>query len=112
MAFWKCLFLTGLACVMATPAKSGCGTTPPRSGKYTMTNQLRERQYYIHIPRDYDNSKPSAVVLLFHGWGYSGAEWTQGSGFGAVSAAPTADAKNFILVAPTGLSDKRFPGNW
>jgi len=45
--------------------------------------------------------------MMFHGWGYSGKEWTQGGGWGAQSMAPTANTNNFIIVAPTGLGDSK-----
>jgi len=105
------LAATLLATAEAYPIRSGCGKTPPSSGKHSFTNQGRSRDYWIHVPKGYDQSKPTSLVVLFHGWGYSGSEWTRGTGWGSVSAAPTADANNFIIVAPTGLTDSRLKGN-
>lgn len=87
------------------PASKGCGKSPPSTGKKSFTNQRSQRDYWVHVPKDYDSSKPTPVVVMFHGWGYSGKEWTQGAGWGAQSMAPTADSNNFIIVAPTGLQD-------
>jgi len=89
----------------------GCGKTAPKSGKFSFTDQRTNRDYWVHVPAGYDSSKETPVVVLFHGWGYSGAEWTRGSGWGAVSAAPTADKNGFILVAPTGITDSALKGN-
>jgi len=103
------LLLLGLSATYANT--SGCGKSPIRSGKHTFTNQGRTREYWVHVPRNYNRNSATPVVTMFHGWGYSGAEWVTGGGWGAVSAAPTADANNFIIVAPTGLSDSRWGGN-
>ena len=67
------LCLLFLGAVYAGNASGGCGKAPPSNGKHSFTNQLRTRDYWVHIPKGYDSSKPTPVVLLFHGWGYSGA---------------------------------------
>lgn len=100
------LFLTFLLSA-ALSQSTGCGKTPPTSGKKTLDG----REYYMHIPKGYNSGAPSALVVLFHGWGYSGQEWYQGSGSGAVSARPASDKHNFILVAPTGVTDSHLRGN-
>jgi polyhydroxybutyrate depolymerase len=101
-----------IAAATATAAPlNGCGSAPMSNGKHSFTNQGRTRDYWVHVPKGYDRSKPTPVVVLFHGWGYSGAEWVNGGGYGSVSAAPTADKENFILIAPTGLTDSRYGGN-
>lgn len=113
----KCL-LCLLVCVTSfgSPPQnahsSGCGSTiTPSSGKVTMTNQGHTREYWVHIPQEYSTDVPTPLVMLFHGWGYSGKEWYGGGGAGTRPASSTADKYGFLLVAPTGLSDSRFPGN-
>jgi len=101
-----------IATVAATPNSSkGCGVVAPKSGKQTFTNQGHTREFWMHVPNSYDKNTATPLVILFHGWGYSGKEWYSGSGPGAVSAVPAAEEHGFILVAPTGLTDSRFPGN-
>jgi polyhydroxybutyrate depolymerase len=57
----------------------------------------RERFYEIHVPRSYDKSKPTPVVLGFHGGGgYPGAVRHQ-SGMDKVS-----DREGFLVVYPAG----------
>lgn len=92
--------------------ESGCGAGAPFSngngGELKFQHNGYERRYYMHIPTNYDNSQPSKLVMLFHGWGYSGLEWGEGKGWGAISAVPAANAHNYILIAPTGLTDSRW----
>lgn len=116
----KCLFLflcvSELAATIVQPtnsqhSSSGCGATKPSSGKVSFTNQGRSREYWVHVPSGYNVNSPVPVVILFHGWGYSGKEWYSGSGLGARSASLVSEKYGFLLVAPTGLSDSNFPGN-
>lgn len=88
-----------------------CDHQPVASGKQTLNNQGRMREFYIHVPSGYDTNVPTPVVVLFHGWGYSGLEWYSGKGSGAVSARPSADKNGYILVSPTGLTDSSLTGN-
>lgn len=99
-----------VASLVAT-ASSGCGSNAPSSGKKYFTDQNKQREYFINVPSGYNKNTPTPVVILFHGWGYSGAEWYSGGGWGAVSATPTSNSKNFILIAPTGLTDSSLRGN-
>lgn len=91
----------------------GCGhLTTPVEGRTTFIHRGQEREYWIHIPNGYTNTKAQSLVILFHGWGSSGSEWYKGGqGFGFQEAVTAADKNNFILVAPTGLSDSQLKGN-
>lgn len=57
------------------------------------------REFLIHVPPSYDNSKPVPLVLNFHG-ATSNAE-QQRSLFSQMDA--TSDAKGFIVVYPEGI---------
>lgn len=56
------------------------------------------RQYRLHIPPDYQSSKPIPLVLGFHGAGGSEADFESHSGFSAL-----ADQAGFIVAYPQGL---------
>lgn len=58
-----------------------------------------QRRFLIHVPRDYDNTRPVPLVLNFHG-ATSNAE-QQRTLFSKMDA--TADAKGFIVVYPEGI---------
>lgn len=60
-----------------------------------------ERSYLVHVPRKLDVTKPSPVVLAFHG-GWSNA--TIMAVFSGLNE--KADAAGFIVVYPNGQGDK------
>ncbi len=61
----------------------------------------RERSYIVHMPTGYDATKPTAVVLIFHGAFTNAAITVAYSGLNA-----TADDKNFIAVYPNGTGQR------
>jgi len=100
-----------LSVATALHASTGCGSNPISSGKKYFSDQNKQREYFINVPSGYDKNTPTPVVVLFHGWGYSGKEWYSGGGWGAQSATPTSNKNGFILISPTGLTDSSLSGN-
>ncbi|MCC6898525.1 MAG: hypothetical protein IT377_06100 [Polyangiaceae bacterium] len=91
---------------------TGCGKAAPASGKRTLSHGGAERSYQLHVPPGYDASKPTPVVVNFHG--------RTAASFG--EAAPLqeavsklyakADAAGFLVVNPQGLSDSDGSQTW
>lgn len=64
---------------------------------------LTQRKYKLYTPKDYDPTQPSKLAFYFHGW----------CGVGTVSddLQSIADKYNYIVAAPTGLSEGFFECN-
>jgi polyhydroxybutyrate depolymerase len=77
---------------------SGCSNSDLKSGIYTMDHHGLARTYRIHVPGDYDASKPAPLVLLFHGWGGNEDEFLSDRILRHES-----DQRGYIVVAPRGL---------
>jgi polyhydroxybutyrate depolymerase len=56
------------------------------------------REYFIHLPEIYDGTKPTPVVMMFHGGGHDGELFYNISGWNEV-----ADTANIIMVYPSSL---------
>lgn len=56
------------------------------------------RSYRIHVPKNYTNTRPVAVVLSFHGFTGTGEGMEKSSGFSEL-----ADTQDFLAVYPQGL---------
>src|SRR5207302_39170 len=57
----------------------------------------RKREYLLYVPRSYDRSKPTALVISLHGAGMWGAAQKETSQWNRV-----ADEHGFIVVYPSG----------
>ena len=57
----------------------------------------RKREYLLYVPRSYDSSKPTALVISLHGAGLWGAAQKETSQWNRV-----ADEHGFIVVYPSG----------
>ena len=57
----------------------------------------RSRTYLIHVPRNYDPSRPSPVVLAFHGGGTNAKTMVRFS-----SLSETANREGFLVAYPNG----------
>src|SRR5213076_1856015 len=57
----------------------------------------RKREYLLYVPRSYDRSKPTALVISLHGAGMWGAAQKETSQWNRV-----ADEHSFIVVYPSG----------
>lgn len=60
-----------------------------------------KRPYHVHIPAIYDRSKPTPLVLVFHGVGMSGQMMIPVTGFNGL-----ADRNNFIVVYGDGVGHR------
>ena len=60
-----------------------------------------KRTYLLHVPARYDASKPTPLVLSFHGAGLWGVAQRDMSGWDAV-----ADDEGFIVAYPSGLGSR------
>jgi len=80
----------------STPA-----TLSPGDTTRTLTHDGRERSYLAHVPPAYDPTRPSPVVLVFHGGGGNAENARMMTGFDAV-----ADAEGFIVVYPNGTGQR------
>lgn len=94
------------ACSVCAPAAcsslkapSGCGNTPPSNGTYVFDYAGLKRTYHLAMPANYDGSRPSKAILLFHGRGDNGSMWMHDAILQAASN------NNFILIAPDGVTD-------
>ncbi|MHC1782348.1 MAG: PHB depolymerase family esterase [Anaerolineaceae bacterium] len=61
-----------------------------------------DRTYILHIPTNYDSSKPTPMVLAFHGIGLDAGEMIRISKLN-----DQADAAGFIAVYPDGTGEKK-----
>lgn len=101
--------VTGLAAACSststdTAAPSpGCeaATPTPVSGVYQFTDGELTRTYRIHVPAGYEPSTPTALALVFHGWGED-----ENAFLAQPDVVAEADARNFILVAPRGVGSE------
>lgn len=57
------------------------------------------REYFIHLPAIYDSTKPTPMVMMFHGGGHDGELFYNISGWNEV-----ADTANIIMVYPSSLN--------
>lgn len=114
---WRCpvhllftisLFLMISACGGRTPAQQ---TTTPVGQTETLkpgdtTRSLVyagiERKYVLHIPSGYDATRPTPLVLAFHGIGLNAEEMIRISGL-----SKQADTSGFIVVYPNGTGESK-----
>ncbi|MFZ5832186.1 MAG: haloalkane dehalogenase [Planctomycetota bacterium] len=85
-------------------SKPGTPETPSiqeqlASGEYVRPVRVGQvdRRYRVHVPADYDASKPTPVVIAFHGGGGNPESMARLSGLNAKS-----DEAGFIVVYPYG----------
>ena len=88
---------------------SGCGKplaanlVAAKTTSRTITSGGSNRSYLVHVPANYDATRPAPVVLNFHGF-LSNPE-TQNA---ASAFEPMSDREGFILVTPDGGIGWRF----
>lgn len=102
---------TGSPTTPAPRGTAGCGTpadAPPITAKRpgdverTLTVGDRERIYRLGVPTDYDDERPSPLVMNLHG---AGSNALQASVYGGVPQ--EADERGMIEIAP-----EAFAGKW
>jgi len=88
---------------------SGCGKplaaalVPGKTTTRSIESGGSARSYLIHVPVNYDASKPTPVVLSFHGFGSNPEQQNALSAFG-----PMSDREGFIVATPDGGLGWRF----
>jgi len=65
-----------------------------------MQSEGVQRDYYIHVPSNYNENSATPVVFAFAGWGNTANSNERYMGFTRVS-----DEETFIMVYPEGMSD-------
>ncbi len=85
----------------AAPA-AGSQSLSPDDYSLSMVYAGEDRTYLLHIPAAYDPSKPTALVLAFHGIGLNAAEMVRISKLN-----DQADASGFIAAYPDGTGKKK-----
>ncbi|MBU6453487.1 MAG: hypothetical protein KGS72_17035 [Cyanobacteria bacterium REEB67] len=96
---------TSLSTVGRTPVKAAA-TAAAASGKaYDFVDSISvddvPRSYRVHIPASYDRSKPTPVVLAFHGLQMNSLAMMAMSGLNGL-----AERKGFIVVYGEGLNNR------
>lgn len=94
----------------------GCATSPvpdqPANGRsydVTMDGEFDgyQRSYRVHVPADYREDEPTALVVVLHGAFSTSAEIEKRSGFSALG-----DREGFAVVYPDGIGILGFLQHW
>ena len=94
----------------------GCATNPVpdqaangRSYDVTMDGDFDgyEPTYRVHVPADYREDEPTALVVVLHGAFSTSAEIEKRSGFSALG-----DREGFVVVYPDGIGILGFLQHW
>ena len=90
------LALLGLPVVIAMTEEASFRIRNRSNGFFVSSGQ--EREYLLYVPRTYDRSKPTPLVISMHGAALWGAAQKEISQWNRV-----ADAEGFIVVYPSGV---------
>jgi polyhydroxybutyrate depolymerase len=93
----KRLLLLGLLMMVLLSACSRIVASADPDSVRTLNYDGLQRTYILHIPPNYDGSRPTALVLSLHGGGGNAASQRRVSGFNRL-----ADENGFIVVYPNG----------
>ena len=102
------LVLLMLACGGRTPAQQATApvgqteTLKPGDTTRALVYARIERKYVLHIPAGYDATRPTPLVLAFHGIGLNAEEMIRISGLNE-----QADTSGFIVVYPNGTGESK-----
>ena len=66
--------------------------------RYTLTSELTEREYYVHVPEAYTDDSPTPVVFMLHGTSGNGLDMYDRSGWVEVG-----ETENILTVYPSSL---------
>ncbi len=91
---------------------TGCGTAPPANGKRDISHGGVARSYQLYVPAGYDNAKPTALVMNFHG--RTAANLGEAAPLQEVVSGmyAKADAAGFVVVNPQGLTEPDGAQTW
>ncbi|MCP3100151.1 hypothetical protein LZ198_14845 [Myxococcus sp. K15C18031901] len=89
------------------PERAACSglTVGPGTHDWTVRHAGRERQYRVHVPPGYDATRPTPVVLAFHGFGSTGRQLES-----RIQLSALADTEGFLAVYPQGLGARQLSG--
>ena len=102
------LFLLILACGRTIPTQQALSpvgqieTLEPGDSKRSLVYAGIERTYALHIPAGYDATRPTPLVLAFHGIGLNAEEMIRISGL-----SEQADTSGFIVAYPNGTGENK-----
>jgi polyhydroxybutyrate depolymerase len=93
------LALIGLPVVIVPIEAVSFYTTNRDNGSFVSSGEKRE--YLLYVPRSYDRSRPTPLVISMHGAGLWGAAQRETSLWNDL-----ADTQGFIVVYPSGIGGK------
>lgn len=92
---------------LAQTASGGCSTDALASGIYQMPDGDVVRSYRLYVPANYDPTKPTPMIMVFHGWGGD-----ENSILDHEVVTRLADEQGYILVAPRGVGSEGGDDNY
>ncbi|MEJ3749692.1 alpha/beta fold hydrolase [Actinomycetes bacterium KLBMP 9797] len=102
-----------LLAALVLPSLVACDSTPrtvpptgPPRGK-TVTVELRDRPFQLHVPTGYDPAVKAPLVVLLHGYTSSAAEQES-----YLRLTAEADRRGFLYAMPDGTKDRRDNRFW
>lgn len=89
------------------PERASCTglTVSPGTYNWSITHEGRTRFFHVHIPLNYDATRPTPSVLSFHGYGSNEQEQEDLS-----QMSVQAELRGFIAVYPRGLNQNDIAG--
>ena len=93
------LALIGLPVVMVPIEAVSFYTANRDNGSFVSSGEKRD--YLLYVPRSYDRSRPTPLVISMHGAGLWGAAQRETSQWNEL-----ADSQGFIVVYPSGIGGK------
>ena len=99
MALGAALALIGLPVVMVPIEAVSFYATNRDNGSFVSSGEKRD--YLLYVPKSYDRSRPTPLVISMHGAGLWGASQRDISRWNDL-----ADRKGFIVVYPSGVGGK------
>jgi len=93
----------------AVLALAAAQTEPLGPGDHTRTLSVGnlKRSYLVHVPRSYDGTRPSPIVLAYHGGGANAQQMIRFSGL-----SETAEKSGFVTVYPSGTGRQEKALTW
>jgi polyhydroxybutyrate depolymerase len=98
-ALGAALALIGLPVVIVPIEAVSFYTTNRDTGSFVSSGEKRD--YLLYVPRSYDRSRPTPLVISMHGAGLWGAAQRETSQWNKL-----ADSQGFIVVYPSGIGGK------
>lgn len=96
--------LVAIAVAIGVTACAGLSVLPARSRDVGLRVGREQRDYILHVPRSYDQRRPTALVVLLHGHGSRAQTFERLTGMSR-----KADRNDFIVAYPQALGS---PSVW